>query len=530
MATIRLAGFYGENRALHPKALPEGVGVTSLNQRPGRGDLRPLRSALSVVAGIPAGRNTIYRLGKDTPSDTTLWLTWTTIVHAVRGFIANDTSERTYFTGDGSPKWTDNIKVLTSPRELGVPPPSSALTLSAAGGTSTVTDTRFYVSTFVTDAGEESAPSPVSAQLDCKLDDTVTITNLAAAPSGNYGITLRRIYRTQSGSTGTGFFFLRELAVATTTTTDDNRDLGEVLPSDTWLEPPDDLKFLTGMWNGMMAGITGRAVRYCEAYLPYAWPAAYETVPADGTPVALVTFGQRLAILTTNRPRIVTGGSPDSLDDQPLDFKQACVAARSAVSMGHGVVYACPDGLAYIGSGGSRLLTQGILMRDDWQALVPTTVIGTQYEGNYIGFYNNGSGLKGFMIDPLNPQGIYFLDFGYSVAHLDEVNDALYVLDSTVIRKWDAGTALTTTFKSKEFRMPQPMCGLACAEVVADTYPVTFKLYADGVLKHTQTVASRTAFRLPGGYMANDFQIEVSTTGAIQAIAAAHSMTELAQA
>lgn len=528
MAVIRLAGFFGENRALHPKALPEGVGVTSLNQRPGRGDLRPLRSPLNV-ATVPAGRVSIYRLGKDTVSDANTWLSWTTVVHAVRGFIATDTSERTYYSGDGPPKWTDNIKVLTSPRTLGVPPPSAAATLTASGGASTTTEVRFYVSTFVTDTGEESAPSPVSAALTCKLDDTVTISNLSAAPAGNYGITLRRIYRTQSGSTGTDFYFLREIASSLTSTTDDNRDLGEALPSNDWLIPPTDLKFLTGMWNGMMAGISGRSVRYCEAYLPYAWPAAYETIPADGTPVALATFAQNLLILTTDRPRLVTGGSPDALDDQPLDFRQACVAPMSAVGMGHGVVYACPDGLAYIGQAGSKLLTQGILMRDDWQALVPSSVVGARYEGNYIGFYNPGTGLKGFVIDPISPQGIYFLDFGFSAAHPDSVNDALYVLDGINIRKWDAGTTLTTTFKSKEFRMPQPMQAFSCAEVVADSYPATFKLYADGALKHTQTVASRAAFRLPSGYYASDYQIEVSTTSNIQAVVMAHSMTELSQ-
>ena len=38
---IRLSGFLGENRALHPMLLPETVGTQSTNQHPGRGDLRP---------------------------------------------------------------------------------------------------------------------------------------------------------------------------------------------------------------------------------------------------------------------------------------------------------------------------------------------------------------------------------------------------------------------------------------------------------------------------------------------------------
>jgi hypothetical protein len=57
---------------------------------------------------------------------------------------------------------------------------------------------------------------------------------------------------------------------------------------------------------------------------------------------------------------------------------------------------------------------------------------------------------------------------------------------------------------------------------------VTFQVYADGVLKHTQTVTSRDPFWLPSGYMALDWQMEVETTGAVQGCVLATSMQELA--
>ena len=38
----------------------------------------------------------------------------------------------------------------------------------------------------------------------------------------------------------------------------------------------------------------------------------------------------------------------------------------------------------------------------------------------------------------------------------------------------------------------------------------TLKLYADGVLKHTQTVTDGEVFRLPSGYKASEFEVEVS--------------------
>jgi hypothetical protein len=534
MSVIRIAGFYGENRALHPKALPDGVGTVSLNQYPGRSDFRPIQAPLTVATAAGAGYQTIYRMGRDAPSDTGVWLGWNTIVHAVRGFISADTTERTYYTGDGVPKWTDNLKYLTAPRPLGVPSPVNAPILTATGGSSTTTETRVYCSTFVTEVGEEGGRSPISAPITCKIDDTVTLSNLDDFPAGNYGTTRRRrIYRSQQSTSGAGsFLFVKEISASLTTTTDAvaAASLGEPIASLTWLPPPADLKYLTGMWNGMMAGITGRSVRFCEAFLPYAWPTTYEIIPTDATPVALATFGQNLLILTTNRPRIVTGGTPDALDDQPIEFKQACVAARSVVSLGHGVVYASPDGLAYVGGSGVKMLTDGVMLREDWQALGPTTIIGTQYEGRYVGFYLKNGVYQGFSIDPRNPQGMFFYDFGYPVTYLDDINDAMYVLDGTAIKKWNAGAVTTAKFRSKVFRMPKPIVGFACAEVVADQYPFLFTLFTDDFRRFDWTVFSRAAFRLPSGYYASDFQVELVTPYAVQGVVLANSMQELAQA
>jgi len=537
MSILRLSGFAGENRALHPFLLPDNVGTQSTNQKPGRGDLRPWNEPLNK-ATVPAGRKTIHRMGRDVVSDTNYWLSWPTDVHVVVAPNAADTLERTYYSGSGKPKWTNTTMALASApyptayRELGVPPPESACTLVASGGVSELTETRYYTYTYVSDIGEESSPAAPSLVLNCKEDDTVTINSLAAPPAGAYGIDRIRIYRTQANSGGVAdFYFLREIASTLTTTTDDNRDLGEVLQTTEWLPPPDDLSWLTGLWNGMMAGISGRAIRFCKEYTFYAWPIAYEILPSNAQPVALATFGQNLVVLTNGNPSIITGGTPDAMDEQPIEFYQACVAPLSAVGMGHGVAWASPDGLAYVGNGGARMLTQGVMTQDDWQALKPETIRGCMYEGRYFGFYNDGVA-KCFILDPANPNGMYFLDFGIDALHVDDLQDALFVLDGINIQKFDAGVAKTVTFKSKLFHQPKPVPNFGCAQVTGSQTvgnPATFKLYVDGVLKHTQSVTSSNPFRLPGGFHGVDFQVEVSTTSDIQMVAMAHTMTELAQ-
>lgn len=609
MAVLRLGSFAGENRALHAMLLPEAVGATSINQKLGHGDLRPWRSPVHVITA-PADTKTIYRMGREVVSDTNYWLTWPKEVHVARGPNAIDLFERTYYTGDGTPKWTDNNKALaalpypTSARELGVPAPATAVLLSsvvadvAAGafvvnssytivspgttdftaigaannnagtifkatgaGTGTGTasnrnldvESRYYVYTYVTDADEESATSPPSLELICRTDaNAVQITGIAQAPAGNYGINRVRIYRTQTGQSGdTQFFFLLEQLSTLTSAVDDGRNLAEVAPTVDWLTPPADLKWLTSLWNGMLAGISGRSVRFCESFKPYAWPLKYEILPTSTTPVALATFGQTLAVLTDGSPFLIVGGSPDAMDEQPMEFKQACIAPLSAVGMGHGVVWAAPDGLAYVGNGGAKLLTDGVMTRDDWHAINPSSIKACMHENRYFAFYTQAGVRKGFMMEPTSPQGIFFIDFGVDAVYLDDQQDALFVLDGQSIKKWDGGDGLSTTFRGKINHLPKPVTSFSCAEVVADVYPVALKVDAVNMdplevinqvannnlltapnattLRHTAIVTSRQPFRLPGGFMAQDFQIEVTATGPVQAVAIAHSMGELAQ-
>lgn len=550
---IVLGVFAGANKALHPKLLADTLGAESLNQKPGRGDLRPWREPLAV-ATVPSGRNTIYRMGRDVKSDSQYWLSWTTRVHAVRGYNTEDTTEKTYFTGSGAPKWTNNIIGLGTPpyptatRTLGVPAPSSAVTLSADDGVSEDVETRYYTYTYVTDQGEESAPAPPSGALACKIDDTVTIDDIDAPPTGSFTIDRIRIYRTQSGEAGaTEFFFLREVSAATTSTTDDNRPLGDVLETTDWIVPPSNLKHLTAMWNGMMGAISGVGFRFCPPFAPYAWPIAYEILPPDCLPVACGAWGQNFLGLTTGAPLLMTGSAPDSLDQQPVQG-QSCSAAAAVVSFDHGVVWPGEDGLSYYGEAGAKLLTAGLLTRDDWQAMNPGGMVAGIYEGAYLCFYTDSEDeRRGFLIDPLNPTGIYFLEDGYEALHFDKLQDALYVLDGTSVKKWDAGAAfMTATFRSK-VHVTAPV-NFPWAKVTADAYPVTLivdagpftSLQATAIaallpsvltavgttVRATIAVADSNPVRMPAGFLASEWQVQVDTTEPVQAVALATTAKE----
>lgn len=175
MDPITINSFQGANLAFDSLLLPQDVGVNSLNQRPGFGDLRPWNAPGSTLATVPTSpqRKTIYRMGQDVASDANYWLGWSSVVHVVTGFDSSDTTERTYFSGDGTPKWTNNSIGLTggppypqATRELSVPAPTTALTAAINTNPGAGSNIAFsYVYTFVNDIGWESAPSPVSNTL-----------------------------------------------------------------------------------------------------------------------------------------------------------------------------------------------------------------------------------------------------------------------------------------------------------------------------------------------------------------------------
>ncbi len=538
MTIMRLTQFLGANKQVNPKLLAPGLGVVSLNQKPGRGDFRPWRTTLPQTA-VSSGARTIYRMGRDVRDPTRYWLQWNTVVYAVRGFDATDTTERTYFAGAGiTPQVTDNTMAFINtpypaasrPMSLPIPVSGPQIASQTPGDSSTLMETYFYVYTYVNDWGWESAPSPVSNELDQYANGTIRVTGFAPPPTGNYHIDRIRIYRTQASSGGSDFFYVTELPIGTAQFIDDKKSLGEVLPTSTWTPPPDNLDCLLALWNGMLAGTSAGGVRFCEPYIPYAWPIQYEIVPPDATPVGLGVFSQSLLVLTTGKPLLVAGSGPDAMDQRVLDIPQACVAKQSIVSMGTGVVWASDDGLCYYGVDGAKILTAGIMMREDWQKLKPATIVGCMFEGLYFGSYDDGSGRKGFFINPQDQStGMFFMSTGYLTMAFDQLMDHLFVLEGSQICMWDMGNAfLTAQFETGVTRLPKPAVSFACGEVVADGFPVTVELLADGVSRGIYTVNDGNSFRLRSGYIAQEFTCRVTSAFPVQSVTFAHSIEEIA--
>lgn len=391
-------------------------------------------------------------------------------------------------------------------------------------------ETRSYVYTYVSQYGEEGPPSEPSETVDIDPDYPVTVTNMSGAPTGNYNITKIHLYRTATAANGTTQYQLvtDNIALGVGTYTDKvlQSSLGEVIPSTSWVAPPTDLQGLRMMANGIAIGWSQeKTICFSEQYQPHAYPAKYR-VTVDYPVVGIAVFGQSAAILTKGFPYLVGGVSPESMSVIKIPLEQACVSKRSIVETGNGVMYASPDGLVLLNPGGADVVTKQVLTQAQWQAYNPDTIHAYWHESRYHAFCTVGGVVKMFIFDPTGQTATWCETtlVGYAAQRVVQ-DDQLYVLDASGMQALFAGSNLTYTWRSKIGQLPSPGT-MAFGQVIADTYPVTMKVIADGV-SETYSATSANPFRLKSGFLAREWEIEVTGTANVTAVAIAQSAWEL---
>ncbi len=372
-----------------------------------------------------------------------------------------------------------------------------------------------YVYTFVSAYGEEGPPSAASTVVTTDDNQKINLSNLETSHSNsNINLLKKRIYRSNTGSNTTQFQFVAELALSATTYTDTskNSELAEVIPSTTWIAPPDDdtslypdgpMKGLCALPGGVFAGFTGKRICFSEPFLPHAWPANYRLAIEEEI-VGMKVVSNGILVTTKSVPYLVTGSGPDTMTAIRIESSQANLNKRSIVDMGPFVIYASPDGLIAAEGTTVRNLTEGIITPSQWQAnYYPATITGFLWEQRYVGFYNTGSGYGGFIFDPRIGDGTSFVDLDASGlirgGHTDPDDSQLYLIISNTIKKFQgSGTNLTFNWKSKEYVMPKPI-SMGFVTVEAESYPVRVKVYGDGsVIYNASIAASGSTYAVTG--------------------------------
>jgi hypothetical protein len=279
--------------------------------------------------------------------------------------------------------WIDNILVRGTT-------PTDALTQTATS----------YVYTFVNDLGEESAPSPASATILKDDGTSITVTTATAVQSGfstDYGVATKRIYRAVTGNTGTVFRFVAEIPLAQADYVDELTDseLGDVLESDEWDLPPDDLRGILALPNGIMVGFRRNQLCFSVQNHPHAWPVRFR-LNTDTDIVAIGNIDTTVVVGTEAFPYTAAGNDPSAFSMTKLEVPQACVSKRSLAYLSAiGIVFASPDGLiAVSGNGRISNLTESVYTRKQWQALRPETILGVAHDDVYH-FFSGTAGSAG---------------------------------------------------------------------------------------------------------------------------------------
>ena len=257
----------------------------------------------------------------------------------------------------------------------------------------TVLEDRTYRYTYVSALGEEGPPSRASLVVQALDGDAVEITGIEPPPTDGYDITTINLYRTSSTESGTEYQFVTEFSVADLlageplTESVKQANLGTIIESTTWDGPPAGMQGIAEMPNGMLVGFVGRTLHFCEPYFPHAWPPEYDKA-VDYDIVGLAPLGNSVVVLTEGKPYVLAGAHPRNASARPYELKQACVSAESIASDKDKVFYASPDGLVEISVNGARLVTEPYVLKAEWAAYEPTTMVGEFHDGKYFGFFD----------------------------------------------------------------------------------------------------------------------------------------------
>jgi len=324
-------------------------------------------------------------------------------------------------------------------------------------------DTRFYVMTYVNQNGYESAPGPVNpVPVHVGPTTSVQITRPLFRDVGYhaavYGknivqdyvpIVAARLYRTNTGTTETGYQFIKEvgLDVITSLVPDvENQDLGELLVTEGWDVPPPVVTAGCKMANGTYLLVNEYTVYMSIPGVIYAFPVLYNQVVRDKL-LHIEAVGTAAIALSDGGPYLIAGGSPDVMEIVKLPFYQACTSVRAVSVYLDLVVYPAQDGLMGVTAAGKVVnLTESVYEEHQWRAAwALDELISEVYDGVYYAWETSTGNGFAFHIESRAFQPLDINIWGASgmtrAAGLkyDGISDSFYMADTAggVLYEWE---------------------------------------------------------------------------------------------
>jgi hypothetical protein len=417
---------------------------------------------------------------------------------------------------------------------------------------------------------------------------TATGTATRNAPHNTTGMT-KRLYRSVTSGSSPGYYFTKEIPVATTSTNDDvGANIGEPIPTVGWIMPPVDLQGVRVHPSGALVGFSGNELCFSEPLAPYAWPLAYRNT-TDYPIVGIGVFGSSVVVATAGVPYLFQGVDPSTMSPTKVPQNWPCLSKRGIVESGDGVMWPAPQGLAYVGINGEDLMTMQFYTQAEWSLELPGTFCGAYHDNRYYaGNLIDADHGNVLIFDRADQATVSHSNWKIAGIYNDPKTGKLYILHNGAIKEWDAdqSTRMPITWWSKEFILPVPI-NVSAAKLDADftstageqaaliaaqaaqqsanlaaissrtthggfgkaaankysfngssVKPLSlvgdggirravFELYAGNDLKFSKTITTEKAFRLPSGFKTDRLSIRVISTVPINSILIGETMDDL---
>jgi hypothetical protein len=337
--------------------------------------------------------------------------------------------------------------------------------------------------TFVTDRGEETAPGMASDEVEYIDDKTKYGILLSDLPiSDSSWVVSRRIYVAIDGG---DFYLIDEIDNNVDTTyiiaPFDDDAITDLLITEDWDPVPENLTGLCGLPNGVLAGFlndknTG-TIRLSFPFQPHAWPVDYSFKSLYKI-VALLAVPEGLLVLTEGKPMLITGSTPDLMQEHVIESSDSCQSALSAVVSGGVAYWSSADGLAAFGGLQVKILSKNTWSRDQWQALNPRKMHFQVYEDHLLIYANDAD--KAFIYSLQRHDISELSQTGIECGLYDLVDDKLLLVDGDDLIAFNEGDYnLSATWESKHYIQTHAR-PYSSARIVADAYPLSFELLPEG--------------------------------------------------
>jgi hypothetical protein len=396
----------------------------------------------------------------------------------------------------------------------------------------------------------------------------------------------RRLYRS-TGNNGTVQLVADDVGTSFNDAISDADILGDELISGSWAQPPVGLKGVKVHPSGSVIGFVENILCMSEPYQPHAWPAEYE-LATDRDIVGVSVFGSDIGVGTKGNPWVASGIEPASMAFEKIPGMYPCLSKRSLIGYGDGLIYATAHGMVFAGRSGVSIITEAFYGKDEWHALNPESMVcSTAYGRLYVAFQRR-DGSRSMLI--LDGSVLITADVPSYSLYTDDTTGELFVTDTIGINAWDDADTypLSASWRSKDFVLAYPVnmgaakiefdmaidpatqaaitAAIEAAEAANSALLLTgniegsmnsFGYNENGVhatslqdipdnppsnlinfilrknedeIVISRMVSSNTPFRLPKGYKADTFSVEVFSQCRIKEIRIAETMEGLRNA